>query len=218
MLYLGFVLTAMGTDYYPRLSGVAHDRAATNAMVNEQTEVVLLLSGPIILGMLTFVPQVIGLLYTSAFHDSIAILRWQVMGDLFKVASWPLAYILLAQGRSWTYFCTELSWNVIYVLLVTIGLKQWGLEIMGIAFFISYIVYLILLWLIVSRSFHFNWDKNNVKLLSMLLVCTVLVSIVRLYHGIIPVAIGIFLTSATSWYSLRRMAYSLGSSWWKRMY
>ncbi|MCL4528654.1 MAG: oligosaccharide flippase family protein, partial [Chloroflexi bacterium] len=45
-LYIDFILTAMGKDYYPRLTGVAHDTKAINRMVNEQTEIVLLLAAP----------------------------------------------------------------------------------------------------------------------------------------------------------------------------
>ena len=36
--YVGFVLTAMGTDFMPRLTALGHDHAAMNRLVNEQAE------------------------------------------------------------------------------------------------------------------------------------------------------------------------------------
>ena len=38
-LYVGFILQAMTTDFYPRLTAVAKDDAECNRLVNEQTEV-----------------------------------------------------------------------------------------------------------------------------------------------------------------------------------
>ena len=45
-LYAGFVLQAMGTDFYPRLTAVADDDAECNRLINEQTQVSILLAGP----------------------------------------------------------------------------------------------------------------------------------------------------------------------------
>ncbi len=58
-LYVGFVLQAMGADFYPRLTGVARDNAACNRMVNEQAQVSLLLAGPGVIATLVFAPLVI---------------------------------------------------------------------------------------------------------------------------------------------------------------
>jgi hypothetical protein len=38
-MFAGFVLTAMGTDFYPRLTAVIHDRVAAIREINEQTEI-----------------------------------------------------------------------------------------------------------------------------------------------------------------------------------
>src|SRR5690606_18854906 len=44
--YVGFVLQAMGTDFYPRLSAVRDDNRACNRMVNEQARVSMRLAAP----------------------------------------------------------------------------------------------------------------------------------------------------------------------------
>ena len=98
MTYVGFVLGAMGTDYYPRLTAIIRDREAVNRLVNQQTEVALLLATPVLLAMLALSPWVMRLLYTAEFAEGAMVLRWQVLGDFLKIASWPLGFILLAAG------------------------------------------------------------------------------------------------------------------------
>jgi len=67
MTYLGFVLGAMATDYYPRLTAAISDTATATRLVNEQTEVALLLCAPVLLAMLGLAPWVIHLLYSAEF-------------------------------------------------------------------------------------------------------------------------------------------------------
>ena len=95
--------------------------------------------------MLAFAPYVVSLLYSSEFVESVNILRWQVLGDLFKVISWPLGYIVLAQGRAKVFFFTEISWNLLYGGLVYIGLDGYGLVSTGISFLVAYVFYFIIL-------------------------------------------------------------------------
>ena len=103
MTYLGFVLGAMGTDYYPRLSACIHDPAAACRLVNEQTEVALLLTAPALIALLAVSPWLIPLLYTAEFAPAVGILHFQLLGDLLKVMSWPLGFVILAAGAGRTF-------------------------------------------------------------------------------------------------------------------
>lgn len=47
MTYVGFLLSAMGADYYPRLTEVIHDRQAANALMNDQAQLGLAIGGPV---------------------------------------------------------------------------------------------------------------------------------------------------------------------------
>jgi len=73
-IFVNFVLSAMGADYYPRLTGVAHDPAAVNRLVNEQTEIGLLLAVPGLLATLALAPWIIRLFYTSEFLPAVELL------------------------------------------------------------------------------------------------------------------------------------------------
>lgn len=216
MLYLGFVLEAMGKDYYPRLSAVAKERETTNFMVNEQAGVALLLAGPVILGMLTLSSQVVGILYSGAFGETVAILQWQILGDLLKVASWPMGFVLLAQGRSRLFFVTELSWNLMYLGLVWTGLPIWQIKATGIAYFFTNIFYFFLIWLLLRRVNSFVWRKSNLALLVAMLGCAAIISWARLFPGPVPLLVGILVTVVMGGYSFIKIYRLLGGMPWKR--
>ena len=67
LIYVGFILQAMGMDFFPRLAAAAKDHVVCNRLVNEQAEIGLLLAVPGILATLAFAPLVISLFYSPRF-------------------------------------------------------------------------------------------------------------------------------------------------------
>ena len=65
--YAGMVFSAMETDYFPRLSSVHHDVAATNLTVNRQIEVSLLIVSPMLAVLIVGLPVFIPLLFSQKF-------------------------------------------------------------------------------------------------------------------------------------------------------
>ena len=172
MTYIGFVLGAMGTDYYPRLTAVIHNQEAARRLVNEQTEVALLLAGPVFLAMLGLAPWVIDLLYSSAFDDAVTILRWQVVGDLLKVVSWPLGFIILAAGDGRTFMFAETVAIGVFVAFTWVGLPLLGVQATGVGFLVMYTAYLPLVYWLAWRRIGFYWPRRVVALILVLLVAS----------------------------------------------
>ena len=148
MMYISFILAAMGTDYFPRLSGCIADRVAASQLINEQIEVALLLAVPLVIGVLALAPWIVPLLYSSEFGPAAAILQWQLLGDILKVVSWPLSMVTLAAGAGRTYAGTETTAIVVLVGGVFLGIEMFGLVGTGIAYFATYVVYLPLVYLL----------------------------------------------------------------------
>jgi O-antigen/teichoic acid export membrane protein len=172
--YLAFILGAMGSDYFPRLVAVINDKVEATRLVNQQTEVALLLCGPVLVAMLGCAPMVIRLLYSSDFDGTLEILRWQLLGDILKVISWPLGFVLLALGSGKTVILTESVGIGIFVLGVAIGLPLIGVNATGVAFLALYIVYLPLVWWLSHRRIDFRWTRV-VKLQALVLIGSALV-------------------------------------------
>jgi enterobacterial common antigen flippase len=162
-LYVGFILQAMGADFYPRLTARANDNPACNRMVNEQARVGLLLAGPGVIATLTFAPLVIALFYTTKFAGAVEVLRWICLGVTLRVITWPIGFIILAKGNQPLFFWSELAWTVVNVTLTWICVGYFGLVGAGIAFFGSYVFHGILIYTIVSRLSDFRWSSENRK-------------------------------------------------------
>ncbi len=163
-LYVGFILRAMGADFYPRLSAAVRDRAECNRLVNEQAEVSLLLAGPGIIGTLTFAPVVISLFYSSAFQQAVEVLRWVCLGATLQVITWPIGYIIVAQSRQRIFFLTELAYTVVYMGLAWALVRRSGMNGAGMAFFGSYVFQGLMIYPIVRRLTGFRWSAVNVRI------------------------------------------------------
>ena len=175
MTYIGFVLGAMATDYLPRLTEAIHDRERAKSLVNEQTEMALLMAGPALLAMLTLAPWLIELLYAKGFMPAAEILRWQVMGDIFKIVGWPMGFIVLAMGRGDIFIATQFNWNAIYLLSLWLGLDRLGLLALGLGFFVAYVIQVVVVRLVVGHIAGFRSEGRNLKYFIVLLVSACLV-------------------------------------------
>lgn len=163
-LYVNFILQAMAVDFYPRLTAVEKDRTVCNRLVNEQAEVGILLAGPGILATLTFAPLVISLLYSAKFGPAIELLRWNCLGMLLRVASWPLGYLMLARNTRGLYFCTALAVHVANLVAVWFLTPIVGLKGTGLAVFASSAVDWILMVVVALRINGFQWSVANKKI------------------------------------------------------
>lgn len=137
--YAGMVFSAMESDYYPRLSGVQHDIAATNECVNRQMEVSLLLLSPMLAGLIIALPILIPLLFSSQFLPVVEMAQVATLAMYLKVMTLPVAYITLARGYSLSYLFLETSYFVAFVLLFVFGYEQWGLYGTGIAITLAHL-------------------------------------------------------------------------------
>lgn len=206
MTYLGFVLGAMGTDYYPRLTAAIHNHESANRLVNEQTEVALLLAGPVLLAMLALAPWIIQLLYSAEFSPAVLVLRWQILGDLLKVVSWPLGFIILASGDGRTFLLSESTAMAVFAGATWLLLPRLGVEATGVSFLLMYIVYLPLVFILARRRTTFRWSRIVKRDMVLLSMAAVLVAALGAWHAIWGLAVGLLAVSCFGIIALLRLA------------
>lgn len=170
MVYVGFILQAMGTDFYPRLTAAASDNIRCNQLVNEQSEVSLLLALPGIIGTIAFAPWIVRIFYSGQFDLAADILCWQMGGNFLRVVSWPMGFILLAQGRGTLFVATDAAAWAIYLALAWLGLQWVGLSGIGMAFLGLYAFHVIMIATVVAKCSGFRWSGANLRLLLLGLV------------------------------------------------
>jgi O-antigen/teichoic acid export membrane protein len=176
MMYLSFVQAAMATDYYARVSGLIGNDVAVRDLVNQQTEVALLLCGPVLLGMIAFAPWVIRLLYGAEFTHAADILRLQLLGDVFRVMSWPLAYLMLALGAGRAIILTEALGMAVFIVSTAVLLPQLHNTATGPAFILSSGTYLLAVWWVARKRLGFRWRPVVLQQAGVLIVATMIIS------------------------------------------
>jgi PST family polysaccharide transporter len=174
-LYAGFILQAMGTDFYPRLTAMAEDDEACNRLVNEQTQVSMLLAGPGVLATLTLAPLAMWLFYSPDFFPAVNLLRWICLGMMLRIIAWPMGFIVLAKGEKAIFFWTDVAATVVHVGLAWLLVPRFGAVGAGAAFFGLYLWHAILVYLIARRLTGFRWSSINFKLGSFFLASSGLI-------------------------------------------
>lgn len=177
-LYVGIILQAMGADFYPRLVSVAKDHSQCNCLVNEQTQVGLLLAGPGVLSTLAFAPLVILLFYSPKFYEAVEVLRWICLGIALRMITWPMGFIIVAKNRQLVFLGTEVAWTVVNVWLTWIFVDIFGISGAGIAFFCSYLFHGVVIYKIIQRmsGFRFTAASGGIALLFVIGTITVFCS------------------------------------------
>lgn len=160
-MYVGIVLQAMGTDFYPRLVGAIDDVSARNRLTNEQMVVSLLLAGPGILATVALAPLALHILYSGDFQGAAETLRWICVGMALRIVTWPPGYLIVSMNERWVFMGTEIAWGLVNVVL-TLGLVRYvGLEGAGLAFAASYALHGAVVYAIVRKRYAFRMARTT---------------------------------------------------------
>ncbi|MGC9418247.1 MAG: O-antigen translocase [Rhodovulum sp.] len=167
MTYVGFLLSAMGADYYPRLTEVIHDRTAAIRLMNDQAQLGLAIGGPVLLLLIGCAPWVITLLYSGEFGSAVTLLQWQTVGNVFKLASWALGFSIVAAARSNMFLFVQINFNVLFLAMLWPTLSSFGIVAAGPAFTLAYIIHFAVLYFLARRIHGFRWQPLSLGLLGL---------------------------------------------------
>ncbi|MCM0082856.1 O-antigen translocase [Geomonas sp. Red32] len=202
LVYVGVILNAMLTDFYPRLSAVSHDHDACTTLINKQIEIGLLLAVPGILAIMTFAPLVIVIFYSSKFTLAAEVLKWQVLGVLLQVVSWPMGFMLRAKGNGKLFFLTELFANLTLLTLAWLAMKRFGVPGIGMAFFAMNLAYWLLIFLVDHFNYGFLFTTANLRIAAIFSISTCTVFLTPyLLSGPFHLAINSLITLAVGAFS-----------------
>ena len=214
--YVGFVLSAMGVDFMPRLTAAANDHPTMNRLVNEQTEMGVLIAVPGVLATLTLAPWVMKVFYSGAFVQGADVVRWQILGVFLRVVSWPMGYMLIAKGKGLLFTLTELASGMVNVGLIFLCIKLWKLEGVGIAFALLYVFVTALMIVVTWRLTGFRWSATALKILGpAVLILGAIFCCTRFLPERWSIGIGLAATAMAAVVSLLAMQKLLGVNLWQ---
>jgi antigen flippase len=168
-LVINFVLGAMGADYYPSLTAINTDHKKMRELVNQQTEIGILLALPGLLATIALAPWAIKIFYTPEFSQAADLLRWFALGCIGRVISWPMGFIILAKGNSRLFALTETVVLILHMVLIWGFLTWLGIEGVAIAYPILYFIHTIMMLMVAKYMIGFRWSNGVWKILGGML-------------------------------------------------
>lgn len=183
-IYIGVILSAMAKDFYPRLTSVSFQDIKEIELINEQTQVGILLAAPGLLFTLALAPLGIRLLYSSEYIEAYSILQWMILGVFLRTISWPMAFLFVARAKNKTFLFTQIFSWALQVVLVYYGVYLFGLQGSGVAFFMLYLFYCVLMYALIKKEINFKWTIKLKKIIiGFSLTFIVSFTILRLIDG-----------------------------------
>lgn len=210
-MFAGFVLTAMGTDFYPRLAAAINDREAAAQEINQQTEIGILLALPGLLATLVFAKWVVWLLYSAKFAPAVDVLTWMILGVFGRVVSWPLGYVQMAMNAKRWYLGTEVSFILFQAVLVTFWVPRYGPVGAAYAFFACYFSYFVAMRLVAKRLLGFRHSASAVRLIKMSTLLLTAAMLANRFLGELPaIMFGTALSVLGGLWCMRELALRVG--------
>lgn len=211
-LFAGFVIAAMGGDFYPRLSAQINDKEAATAIVNHQTEVGILLVLPGLTLTISFAEEILRFIYSNEFIPAAELLRYFALGIFGRVLSWPLGFIQLAKGESRLFLATETIFGALYLGGMAFFLNFNGLHGIGLAFALNYALYAVTMLWVSKRLIGFRWFRSTAILVgqSSLITATVFSTAFLLPAYAKPIGFLIFVVATVL--SIRGLTMRLGDA------
>lgn len=177
--YFGIVITAMSTDYYPRISAVNKNNALLQDELNKQSVTGLILVFPLAVTFIVFSSLFVRILYSSSFEPSNLYTNYALLGTIIIVVSNCMGMILLAKQAARIFLVNVLLQRTALVLVYMLFYRWWGLLGLGFSYIVTGIVHLIAMAVILRRNYSIALSCHTLRLLAIVLATAIIAIGVR---------------------------------------
>jgi PST family polysaccharide transporter len=146
--YLLIVTSSLSVYYLPRFSEIQDGKKIKDEIWVGYKTIIPIAS---LFGFIVFVlrDQIVKIVFSVEFFPMRDLFLPQICGDLIKIASWLISYVMLGRGMAKLFIVTEILFSIIIVLLSDFLSKSLGLIGVIYAYVIAYIFYLIAMYFFV---------------------------------------------------------------------
>jgi PST family polysaccharide transporter len=155
MTYVTVLLGSYGTYYMPALSALT-DQAQRHGLIRDYLRLALVVMPALVSLIILVKPWIVLLMFSPKLLPSLEVMRWMLIGDLFKGVAWVLAFPMLAFKEMRWFFWTELVFST--ALAGTSAASLWmggGIEILGVLFALAYAAYLLAMYVYIRTAHGF---------------------------------------------------------------
>lgn len=142
-IYMTVIISSLSLYYLPRLSEIKDPQELRKEIFSGYAVLMPLM---IFLGFSIFLLRdfIIEVLFTPAFRPMRNLFIFQLLGDFFKIASWLLAYLMVAKAKGRMYIITEIIFALSYLVFALVFIKARGVIGITYAYSLNYFLYFIL--------------------------------------------------------------------------
>lgn len=141
-LYLSVITTAFSIYYLPRISEITDPKELQKEVFRCYKVIVpILILICVSIYLLRYI--VLWILFTPDFYSMESLFGWQLAGDLIKICSWMLSYILVAKARVSLFISSEIIFTFLYLILSFSFLHLNGITGLVQGYLANYIVYML---------------------------------------------------------------------------
>ncbi len=151
-MYLMVVTTSLSVYYLPRLSEI-QDNTELRKEIFDGYKIILPIVSLLAFGIYVFRELAIEIAFTEKFMPMIELFKWQLIGDVIKIASWLLSYLMIAKAMTKLFIYTEVFFSVSFVILSVLFIDYFGLVGITYAYSLNYFMYLLIMIFIFRRKF-----------------------------------------------------------------
>ena len=142
--YLNIITVTLSLYYLPKLAEITDKYLIRNEIFNS-LKIILFIVVIIDLLIITIKDTLIVVLFSNDFSSIGDLIYFQLVGDLFRIISWMLTYILIAKAFTAKYIIAEIFSVLVYLMISFVLIKSLGLKGITLAYIFRYLFSLILL-------------------------------------------------------------------------
>jgi polysaccharide transporter, PST family len=151
--YLQIITISLSVYYLPRLSELACKKKVLSEMLSGFKIIIPIVAlAAFVVYLLKY--YIVLAVYTPDFLASLGLFKWQLMGDVVKICSWLLTYVMLSKALVKIFIFSEIFFTASYVLITMLMIHFLGLVGMTAGFFVNYVLYFLF-----SMVMFFWWYK-----------------------------------------------------------
>jgi PST family polysaccharide transporter len=153
--YLMLVTTILGVYYLPKFSNI-QDKAELRAEIFYGYKIMMPIVMVMALAIYIFRDLIVSILFTKEFSPMLELFLYQLIGDVVKIASWFLSFVMAAKAMTKLFILSEVIFALSFLGLVMLFLNIYGLVGVTMAFMVNYIFYFF--FSLLSLKKYLGWE------------------------------------------------------------
>jgi PST family polysaccharide transporter len=147
-IYLALITTTLSLYYLPRISEIRDDDLLRKE-ISSAFKLILPATATFAAAIYLLREPLVRILFSPDFHDVTQLFGWQMVGDVVKIASWLLGYVLVGKAMMKMFIITEVVFSITLYFLTIYATREFGFKGAAMAYAFNYLLHLMTMYFVV---------------------------------------------------------------------